>query len=208
MRHSKSFFIFTIFVLFLSTVLLAGGSHDTGGSVQFMSEGLEQASGETSANLNFSVQSLLEDFKKFPTLHPLVVHFPIVLLLMAFPIYLFGFFGKKQDVKLVALFLFFIGTVGAVVASYMVHPNTFDPSPEVTLVLKQHDFFAYWTVYLSVITCIFGAASYFFAKKKGLEFGVMILMLLSLTSVSLTGHYGATLTHLQTVNVKNISQGH
>ena len=60
----------------------------------------------------------------FPSLHPLVVHFPIVLLLLAAVFRLLQLFIMNRNLDWVILFCIGFGFIGAYIAGTFVHPDT------------------------------------------------------------------------------------
>lgn len=59
------------------------------------------------------IKSIKADLEDFPTLHPLVVHFPIVLLLLAALSQIAGLFVFNNELSWVTLFLIASGFIGA-----------------------------------------------------------------------------------------------
>ena len=139
---------------------------------------------------------------EFPHLHPLIVHFPIVLLPTALFVYGFGFFRKQWEVSFVGVCLSVAGWSGALLSSTLLHPHTIDLSAIAYAVLEQHDWYAYLTVYVSGIATIFGVISLKFYQKQRLQIVALGLLLVSTISVGVAGHYGATLVHIHGVGVQ------
>lgn len=150
-----------------------------------------------------NVEAPLDDF---PTLHPLVVHFPIVLLLIAVASQLASMFVFKKELSWVTLFLLVGGFIGAYAASNFVHPHTATLSPFTQQVLEEHEEFAYLTVWIAGIAFVLKAISHFFLKRNIIgEAVVTILLIGSAYTVSTAGHYGAQLTHVETVGYEDES---
>ncbi|GIV33739.1 MAG: hypothetical protein KatS3mg031_1274 [Chitinophagales bacterium] len=146
---------------------------------------------------------LKADFSDFPTLHPLVVHFPIVLLLLAAITQLAGLFVFKKELSWVTMFLALIGCAGAYLAGSSFHPHTEGLTKKAEAVLEQHERFAEFTVWLSLAALILKAISHFFLKRKWWgEVLVAFLLIGSAYTVSTAGHFGAQLVHLEGVGPK------
>lgn len=64
------------------------------------------------------------NFDEFPNLHPMVVHFPIVLLLFAVILQLIQLFVLKRSLDWVILLVIGSGFIGAYAAGTLVHPHT------------------------------------------------------------------------------------
>lgn len=139
----------------------------------------------------------------FPSLHPLVVHFPIVLLLLAFFTQVLSFGLWKKQLDWATLLLLAGGLIGAYIASTFVHPHTTGLTEAAKAVLSTHDTFADYTLWLSAIALVLKAVSLFvFKDKKWLELIILLVIAGSAYSVSKAGHYGATLTHIHGVGAQ------
>ena len=139
----------------------------------------------------------------FPNLHPLVVHFPIVLLLLSFFTQIVSFFLWKKQLNWATLLLLVGGFAGAYIASTFVHPHTTELTEAATLVLEKHDLFADYTMWLSGIGLFFkGFSLLIFKDKVWFEIIIALLLIGAAFSVSQAGHYGATLAHIHGVGVQ------
>ncbi len=144
----------------------------------------------------------LEDF---PTLHPLVVHFPIVLLLLAVLSQFTGLFVLKEQLSWATLILVFFGFIGALVASRFVHPHTGELPQIPAWLLLQHEKYADLTLYTSLVGLVLKAVSHFFLKRKiWAESLVFITLALSGWFITSASHFGAQLTHIEGIG----PQGH
>ena len=152
----------------------------------------------------------IEDFAldDFPTLHPMVVHVPVIMIPLAF---LFGvisiFFTKRYFVALAVAFAS-AGVLGGYIAAFPMHPHTRGLSETAARVLQQHDFFAYSTLGVTAISVVIGIFAWlrpsFFSK--GL---LAVVLLLASLCVSVTAHYGGTLTYIHGVGINgNYLDGH
>jgi len=136
----------------------------------------------------------------FPSLHPLVVHFPIVLLLLAAVFQLFQLFIRKRNLDWVVLFCIGFGFIGAYVAGTFVHPDTKGLSDIAQKILDNHDTFANWTIWTSAIAAVLKTLSLFVIKQnKIFEILILVVMGIAVFSVSKAGHYGSQLVHIQNV---------
>ena len=146
------------------------------------------------------VEAAMSDFSN---LHPLVVHFPIVLLLLAFFAQIASFFIWKKQFNWVTFLLLVGGFLGAYIASTYIHPHTTGLTEAATLVLEKHDLFADYTIWLSGIGLLLKAVSLFLFKDKfWLEIIIAVVLTGAAYSVSQAGHYGATLAHIHGVGVQ------
>ena len=141
----------------------------------------------------------------FSSLHPLVVHFPIVLLLLAGLTQIASFFLWKKQLDWATLLLLLGGFLGAYVASTFVHPHTTGLTDAASAVLEKHDQFAYLTIWLSGIGLLLKSVGMFFIKDKvWLEIIIALVLASAAFTVSKAGHYGATLSHIHGIG----AQGH
>jgi uncharacterized membrane protein len=135
----------------------------------------------------------------FPSLHPLVVHFPIVLLLMAFVLQAISLFVSREPLSWVTLIILSLGFIGAIVAGKYVHPHTTnDITERAALVLAEHERFASFTIWFSGIGLLVKIISHFFLKRKlWVETVIAIILLVAAISVGIAGHHGADLVHIE-----------
>ena len=145
------------------------------------------------------------EFSDFPTLHPLVVHFPIVLLFLAALSQLLGLFVLKEPLSWLTLVFIFSGLVGAWLAGSYVHPHTVELSAGPAWLLEQHEKYADLTLYSSLAALVFKLISHFVLKRRlWMELIVIVTLGLSAYFVATASHFGAQLTHIEGVG----PQGH
>ncbi len=137
----------------------------------------------------------------FVTFHPLVVHFPIVLLIIAALMQFVGLFYTKNNWDYIILFLLAGGALGAYLAGSFFHPHTEGLSHQAHEILKRHELFATLTLISSVTALFFKIVSIFLLKSRKKMFDIItaIILIVSAMSVSEAGHWGAHLTHIEGV---------
>ncbi|MBB6609709.1 hypothetical protein H7F15_01545 [Pontibacter sp. Tf4] len=136
----------------------------------------------------------------FPNTHPLIVHFPIMLLMVAAAVLLANIVFLRNELDWVATIAALIGFITAYLAANYNHPHTDGLTAHAQLVLDQHDLYAEWTVYLGGIGLVAQLLSQFLFKGKRWSVAVAALILTgSAYAVSMAGHYGAQLVHIEGV---------
>ena len=175
------------------------GEKDTTHMVQDNEHQLEQA-GNHHNDSSQHPKDVTASFHDFPNLHPLIVHFPIVLILLASIFQIAGFFVFKREISWIVLIIVTLGFIGALIAGILAHPHTHDLSEFTAQVLAKHDFHAYLTMWASGISVLLKVGSHFFLERKlWPELVVTLALLISAYAVSITGHHGAQLVHIEGV---------
>jgi len=138
---------------------------------------------------------------EFSTLHPLVVHFPIVLLIIAALLQIVGVFYSKSNWDYITLFLLAGGVAGAYISSSYFHPHTEGLTSSASAILERHELFASLTLYSSLAALLLKIAGIliFKSRKRLFEVVTTLILLFSAVSVSIAGHWGAYLTHIEGV---------
>lgn len=166
-------------------------------TVMIQTESDHENEHEHSENSLTIVEAGLQDF---PSLHPLIVHFPIVLLLLAFLTQLAALFVWKKELSLLTGILLLGGFLGAYMAGTYFHPHTSELTDAAQQVLDLHDRYADYTVWSAGIALLLKGISHFLFKRKlWLEIVMVVLLGLAAGAVSKTGHYGATLVHIHEI---------
>lgn len=139
----------------------------------------------------------------FPNYHPLVVHFPIVLLIIAALFQLLSFFIYKKELSFASLLLLTAGAVSAWLASNPFHAHTAELTGNAKSILETHELFASYTWWFALTALIVKVVSHFFLNRKiWLEIAVSLLLIASAVCVSIAGHHGAQLVHIEGVGVQ------
>ncbi len=193
---STPFFVL-IFAFFLSASVLhpSDGTHNQENQPSTKLKVVDQKElGHTEENLAR---------EGFPTFHPLIVHFPIVLTVAAFPFYLLGMLRRQMILRRSGIVLAFFGFLGALLAGYVFHPHTVGLTAASQNALWSHDLFASLTLYLMAIAVPLGTLTCTRRFSRfSLQASTTVLLLLSVVMVGLAGHYGAKLVHIHGVGPK------
>ncbi len=161
------------------------------------------SAGEEASDAEQKETSLFAPFRDFPNLHPLVVHFPIVLLLLAVLTQFAGVFIFRKELSWVTLFLLLTGFAGAILASQVFHPHASGLTDKVQEILETHEQYASLTMWLSGIALLFKIISHFFLERKPwAEWIIFIVIAGSALTVGLAGHLGSQMVYLEDVGPK------
>jgi len=108
-----------------------------------------------------------KNWEEFPSNHPLIVHFVIVLLIVGAIIYVTNIYFRKKELAWTGFLLFLVGLAAAFIASYYLHPHTKGLTEEADRILNLHDFWAFTTIrFGSIGAVLMGINLFFFPKKR------------------------------------------
>ncbi len=129
-------------------------------------------------------------------LHPMVVHFPIALLIVGFLAEVTGFIVRREYFHHVALLLLLLGTAG-LIAAYISGTHAGGGVTEAGALkeaLEQHQEAALLTLWIVSVTAVVRLTGLFMKKHQTVLRGISaILFLLAVLSLARTGHYGGEL---------------
>jgi uncharacterized membrane protein len=145
----------------------------------------------------------MEPLQEFPTLHPLVVHIPIIFLMMAAAMSFVSLFLFKRELTWTAYVVLLIGFIGAYASSNWFHAHTTLLPPVTQQLLEEHESYADYTIWASGIALLLQSVNLFFLKRKFLvNVIVAVLLIASAVFVAIAGHHGAELVHKHGVGAK------
>ena len=198
-KMKKSVALFA-FILIICVPVFAQHEHQHADSSEqessvVMEEGLPEKS-----EIPGTRASSFAPFSEFPNLHPLIVHFPVVLLLLAFFAQIIGLFAWRTELSWVTFFLLIGGFAGAFLAAKVFHPHVGELSERLNHIFEAHEYYAYATVWLSGIAFFLKAISHFFLKRKTwAEIIVFLSIMSSAITVSLAGHLGSQMVFIENI---------
>jgi len=147
----------------------------------------------------------LPDFWRTEVFHPLSVHFPIVLLLMATLFKIIGLWSSKITWDHGGRLMLFLGVIGVWISIYtgdladgIVSRQLCDPT-----VLKEHENFAYTTAWIFTIALVIELLMrYMDILKTRITSVILVLLMLAGTGTLMyVGHLGAELVYQQAAGV-------
>jgi uncharacterized membrane protein len=129
-------------------------------------------------------------------IHPMLVHFPIALLIVGFGSDVLGLFLKREFFSKVGFYLLILGTLG-VIAAYFSGDAAGEGLAEggaLKLALETHEGAALLTLWLCVAAAVVRTGLVAAKKFTGTLRWIPVLMFLAaVLSVARTGHYGGQL---------------
>lgn len=208
---SRVFFLLTCMLLLTGSLLFAHNGKKHGKAKIDSSQAVAPASqhqhgGHDSTAMQVAMSpdgDHQHGLSEFPTLHPLVVHFPIVLLIIAALLQWVGLLVYKKEITIVAWALLLLGFIGAYASSTWFHAHTSQLAPAIQAVLEEHEKYASYTQWLSGIALLVQSVNLFFLKRNvWITASMAILMTAAAFFVAYTGHHGAELVHKHGVGAK------
>lgn len=138
----------------------------------------------------------------FPNYHPLIVHFPIILLLVAAAMQIGLLFFRNNAYNYAVTILTVIGFITALLAVFVFHAHAAkDVNPTAMEIFEEHERLAYITLWISGFAAAFKVAG-LFIQKKWVEIFALLLLVGSAITVSLAGHHGSELVYKQGIGPK------
>ena len=137
---------------------------------------------------------------EFPTLHPLIVHFPIMLILMAAAFQIVSLTVFRREMGWTVIVLSAMGVVGAYLSSNVFHPHTQGLTENAQRLLEEHELYAQYSLWLAGAGFILKLTSEVLLKRQWWsEAAVTVVLLGAAIAVAVAGHHGAELVHKEGV---------
>jgi uncharacterized membrane protein len=130
-------------------------------------------------------------------LHPMLVHFPIALIVLGFIADFASLIFKKEVcLSKMGIYLLIVGTLSAIIALLSGILFTSEMAGSAGEIKETHELFAWITLSLVILTSVL--RTYLLVKKKensNLKWIAFVLYGLATISVSVTGFFGGTLVY-------------
>lgn len=130
-------------------------------------------------------------------IHPILVHFPIALLIVGFFSDILGLFVKKDFFTGAGFYLLILGTLGAIVAVITGHMAEDGARTAAThAAIEAHEFAGTITLWFALITSAFRIVLLWTDKYQGaLKFLALLLFFVTVLTVARTGYLGGELVY-------------
>jgi uncharacterized membrane protein len=138
-------------------------------------------------------------------LHPMIVHFPIALLIVGFLSDLLGLIIKREFFTQAGFYLLILGTMG-VIAAFITGDQAGSGISEAGALkqaLETHEHAASLTIWMVCIAAVFRLALVLLNKFKGVfKMLSLALFLVAVLSIGRTGFYGGELVYKHAAGVQ------
>ncbi len=138
-------------------------------------------------------------------LHPMIVHFPIALLIVGFLSDLIGAFFKKEFFSKAGLYLLILGTAGVIAAYFSgnIAGDGVSEAGALKQALENHEEAAELSLWLMVIVSVVRIGIVVFKKYTGIfKWAAIVLFLVGILSIARTGYYGGELVFKHAAGVQ------
>jgi uncharacterized membrane protein len=138
-------------------------------------------------------------------LHPMIVHFPIALLIVGFLSDIIGLASNKEFFHKAAFYLLVLGTAG-VIAAYLSGNSAGESVNEagaLKIALDIHENAALITLWIIVTTALIRIVLVMLKRFRGVyKWATVVIFAAGIVSVANTGHYGGQLVYKHAAGVQ------
>ena len=138
-------------------------------------------------------------------LHPMIIHFPIALLMIGFLADIIGVVFKKEFFTKAGFYLLILGTIG-VIAAYLsgnLAGEGIEEAGSLKQALENHEHAAELSLWLMVATAVVRLAIVTAKKYTGVfKYAALVLFLAGVLSIVRTGYYGGELVYKHAAGVQ------
>ncbi len=166
--------------------------------------------------IKYDKYSVSTDMSDLPTLHPLIVHFAISLIIVGAFLQLLNVFLFKKDLAWVVFLLISAGFITAIISDNNFQPQTLGLARRAAIVVNMHEIWAQWTIRTAFLALILQIIHLFITRfdkvimspsgnTKPTDFKrsrlvmtlIAVILLTSAFSVIRAGHLGSQLVHIE-----------
>ncbi len=138
-------------------------------------------------------------------IHPMIVHFPIALLIVGFLFDVVGLITKKEFFEKAGFYLMVLGSIG-VLAAYLSGENAgsgIEEAGALKTALENHEDAAFLASIFVSISFVFRVVIVFMKKYTGkIKYAATVLFLLAVLAIARTGYYGGELVYKHAAGVE------
>jgi len=138
-------------------------------------------------------------------LHPVIIHFPIALLIIGFLADIIGMVFKKEFFTKAGFYLLILGTIG-VIAAYLsgnIAGEGVEEAGSLKQALENHEHAAELSLWLMVAAAVVRLAVVAAKKYTGVfKYAALVLFLAGVLSIIRTGYYGGELVYKHAAGVQ------
>jgi uncharacterized membrane protein len=138
-------------------------------------------------------------------LHPMIVHFPIALLIIGFIADLAGLISKREFFSKMGFYLLVLGTLGVVAAYFSGNfaGEGVEEAGSLEQALETHEHAAQLTLWLMLGAALVRIALVWMKKYKGvIKYAAFAVFFAGVLSVARTGYYGGELVYKHAAGVQ------
>jgi uncharacterized membrane protein len=138
-------------------------------------------------------------------LHPMIIHFPIALLMVGFLADLSGIIFKKEFFTKAGFYLLILGTIGVIAAYFSGHiaGEGVEEAGTLKQALENHENAAILSLWLMAAASIVRIIIVSLKKYSGsFKFAALIIFLIGVLSIIRTGYYGGELVYKHAAGVQ------
>jgi uncharacterized membrane protein len=138
-------------------------------------------------------------------LHPMIIHFPIALLIIGFLADIIGVVFKKEFFTKAGFYLLILGTIG-VIAAYLsgnIAGEGVEEAGSLKQALENHEHAAELSLWLMIATAVIRLTIVTAKKYTGVfKYAALVLFLAGVLSIVRTGYYGGELVYKHAAGVQ------
>ncbi len=141
-------------------------------------------------------------------IHPLVVHFPIALLMSAAGLMLFGVLGRSERLLRAACLNLWLGTIAAAIAvrTGLAAEETAQHTFEIHQLLERHEALGLWVLWLSVGLALVSLVAPLMRSRRW-QWVVFAGLVVTSVVLSVGAHYGGRMVYEHGVGTALVTTG-